>query len=102
MIMWISSTKMMICDDERSVEIVSEGFGGSAHILALLRRLFDFVQNRLDPLLDLALVRSTGFERPEVKREEMTDQGSGYVAVDDPLSESFCNSRLANTRLSDL
>lgn len=32
----------------------------------------------------------------------MTDEGRGYVAVDDTLSESFCDSRLADTRLSDL
>ena len=44
---------------------------------------------------------STGHERTHVKREQSADQRIGYIALDDTLSESFCNGGFANTGWSD-
>jgi hypothetical protein len=70
-------------------------------ITAVPGRLFDFVQNRFDTFLVLALVLRTRHESTHVEGKHAANQRSWDIAVNDTLCESLGNRRLANTRFTD-
>ncbi len=61
-----------------------------------------FVQDGLQPLLELAAVFRPGDQRPHVEREQLlVADGFGHVAVDDAQRESLDDRRLADAGLAD-
>lgn len=90
---------MMICSD--SGQRSRPWAPTETHILTLLGSLIDLVEDRLDTLLDLSLVRCPGLEGSQVKRKQSSDQGGWNIAVDDSLCQSFGNGRLADTGFTD-
>ncbi len=68
----------------------------------LARGCGNFVQHRLEPLLEFAAILGPGDERTHVEREELlVSQGFRHITIDDAQGHAFCNGRLAHTRLTD-
>ena len=68
----------------------------------LALRVGDFLEHRLQPLLELAAVLRAGDERAHVERDDpLVAQAFGHVAADDPLRQAFDDRRLADARLAD-
>ena len=62
----------------------------------------DFLEDRLQPLLELAAVLRAGDERAHVERDDLLVlQPLGHVLPDDALGEPFDDRRLADARLAD-
>ena len=68
---------------------------------ALLALLLDLAQDGLDSLLVLALVLGTRHQSTHVQAEQSSEQRRRNVALDDTLSQSFCDSSLSDTGLAD-
>ena len=65
-------------------------------------RVGDFLQHRLQPLLELAAVLRAGDERAHVERDDLLVlQPFGHVLPDDALREPFDDGRLADAGLAD-
>ena len=64
--------------------------------------LGDLLEDRLQPLLELAAILRAGDQRAHVEREDLLVlQPFGHVAADDPLREPFDDRRLADAGLAD-
>src|SRR5690606_15417957 len=62
----------------------------------------DFLQHRLQPLLELAPKLRARQQRANIQRDQLfITQPFGYVAVDDALRQAFDNRRLADARLTN-
>ena len=62
----------------------------------------DFLQDGLQPLLELAAVLRAGDQRPHVERDDLLVlQALGHVLPDDPLRQPFDDGRLADAGLAD-
>ena len=69
-------------------------------ILALGVR--DFLEDRLQPLLELATVLGAGHQRPHVEGDDgLVLQSLGHVLPDDPLGKPFDDGGLADAGLAD-
>ena len=68
----------------------------------LALRLDDFLEHRLQPLLELAAVLRAGDERAHVERDDpLVLQPFGHVAADDALGQAFDDGGLADAGLAD-
>ena len=66
------------------------------------RGLGDLLQDRLQPVLELAAVLRAGHQGADVERDELLAlQSLGHVAGDDPLGEALDDRRLADAGLAD-
>ena len=64
--------------------------------------LGDLLQDRLEPLLELAAELGPGDQRAHVERDQLAVlQALGHVARDDPLGQALDDRRLAHARLAD-
>ena len=64
--------------------------------------VLDFVQNRLEPLLEFAAVLGPGDQRAQVQRHQpLILQRRRHVAVDDALRQTLGDGSLAHARLAD-
>ena len=62
----------------------------------------DFVENGLEPLLELAAVLGPGHQRAQVERDQtLVFQDCGHVAVDDALGQALGDSGLADAGFAD-
>ena len=62
----------------------------------------DFLQDRLQPLLELAAILRAGDQRPHVERDDLLLlQPLGHVLPDDPLRQPFDDRGLADAGLAD-
>ena len=62
----------------------------------------DFLEHRLEPLLELAAVLGAGDQRAHVERDDLLVlEPFGHVLADDPLRQPFDDGRLADARLAD-
>ena len=62
----------------------------------------DFLEHRLQPLLELAAVLRAGDERAHVERDDaLVLEAFGHVAADDAAGEAFDDRRLADAGLAD-
>ena len=62
----------------------------------------DFLEHRLQPLLELAAVLRAGDERAHVERDDaLVLEPFGHVAADDAAGQSFDDGRLADAGLAD-
>ena len=62
----------------------------------------DFLQHRLEPLLELAAVLGAGDQRAHVERDDLLVlQTLGHVLADDALGEAFDDGGLADAGLAD-
>ena len=65
-------------------------------------RAGDFLQHRLEPLLELAAIFGAGDQRAHVERQELlVVEAFRHVAVDDAQSQPFDDRGLADARLAD-
>ena len=65
-------------------------------------RVAQFLDDLLEPLLELAAVLRAGHQRPDVERQDaLVDERLRDVAGDDPVGESLGDGRLADARLTD-
>ena len=65
-------------------------------------RFFDFVQNGLQALLELAPVLGTGYQTAHVQREDgFIFQTGGHVALDDTLCQTLGDGGFAHAGLAD-
>ena len=64
--------------------------------------LGQFLEHRLQPLLELAPVLGPGQQLADVERDDFpVPEGLGDIAVDDPLGQPLDDGRLAHARLTD-
>ena len=64
--------------------------------------LFNFLQNSLQPFLELAPVLGSRHQRAHIQRKQLLIlQSLGNIPADDPLCQSFYHRRLADARFSD-
>ena len=62
----------------------------------------DLLEDRLEPLLELAAELGPGDERAHVERDHLAVlEALGHVARDDPLGQALDDRRLADARLAD-
>ena len=62
----------------------------------------DFVQHRLQPLLELAAEFGAGDQRAHVQRHQLlVAQAFGHIAIDDAQRQAFGDGGLADARLAD-
>ncbi|MDT4809889.1 hypothetical protein FQZ97_427910 [compost metagenome] len=67
-----------------------------------VRALAQFVEQRLEALLEVAAVFGAGQQRAEVQRvDHAVGQQVGHLAIDDALGQAFGDGRLADARLAD-
>ena len=65
-------------------------------------RVGDFLQHRLQPLLELAAILRAGDQRAHVERDDpLVLQPFGHVAADDALRQPFDDGGLADAGLAD-
>ena len=65
-------------------------------------RVGDFLEDRLQTLLELAAVLRARDERAHVERDDLLVlEPLGHVLADDPLGQPFDDGRLADARLAD-
>lgn len=69
--------------------------------LTRLLRLFHIIHDATDALLEIALVFGSRHQGAHVEREHPTDQAGRDISVDDPLGETFDDSSLSDSRLTD-
>ena len=68
----------------------------------LPRSLGHFLENSLQPILELAAEFGAGDKRPHIQGDDpLVLECLRYVAVDDPLGEPLHDGRLADARLAD-
>ena len=68
----------------------------------LAGRLGDLLEDRLQPLLELAAVLRAGHQRAQVERDDaLVLQALGHVAAHDALGQALDDGRLADARLAD-
>ena len=64
--------------------------------------VLDLLQQRLQPLLELAAIFGAGHQGAEVERQQAPVlQGFGHVAVDDAVGQALGDGRLADAGLAD-
>jgi hypothetical protein len=62
----------------------------------------DLLQDRLQPLLELAAVLGSGQQRGQIERQDLLSlQRLGHLLVDDPLGQALDDGRLAHAGLAD-
>ncbi len=65
-------------------------------------RLLDFLEDALEPVLELATVLGASHECAHIELDELlVAQGGRHIAVNDTLGQALDDSGLADTRLAD-